>query len=165
MTTRNLTTRILVMLAAMAFGCSKRDATSPSRGEASAPRDKATSDRDSDQARATRFDQYAEREIDSSKAFEARTWFKTPKHVTARHGNQQVTQLVDEFYQAGAGQVYVAGVEEHEGTAFATQLIVTLPKDAADRKETFSIAKKVEQLTQTDPISDVGQKFLLFSLD
>jgi Carboxypeptidase regulatory-like domain len=56
-------------------------------------------------------------------------------------------------------------VEEHGGTQFATHLIVTLPKDAAGRTETFSVAKKAEQLTQTDPISDVGQKYLLFSLD
>jgi hypothetical protein len=162
---KSLAIGLVAVLAAVAVGCGKREEIGPSEGKASAPGAKAAEHGDSDLARATRFDQYAEKAIASSKAFEARTWFKTPKHVVFKHGNQQVTQLVDEFYQAGATQVYVADVEEHGGTQFATHLIVTLPKDAAGRTETFSVAKKAEQLTQTDPISDVGQKYLLFSLD
>src|SRR5262245_27869796 len=123
-TRKHLATGLVALLAAMALSCSKRDAASSSQAETAA-------EGDSDQSRAARFDRHAEEQIASSQALEARKWLKTAKHVIFKHANRQVAQLVDEFYQAGANQVYVADVEEHEGAQFATMLIVALPKDAA----------------------------------
>src|SRR5262249_37366932 len=114
---KGLATGLVVLLAATALGCGKRDAGGSSAASAKG------AERESDQSREARFDKHAEEQIASSQAFEARKWLKTTRHVIFKHANQQVAQLVDEFYQAGASQVYVAGVEEHEGSQFGTMLI------------------------------------------
>jgi hypothetical protein len=156
---KDLAAGLVVLLAATALGCGKRDAAGSSAASAKG------AERESDQSREARFDKHAQEQIASSQAFEARKWLKTPKHVIFKHAKGQVAQLVDEFYQAGASQVYVAGVEEHEGSQFGTMLIVALPSDAAARKKIFAIAKQAEDLFQNDPTSDAKQKYLLFSLD
>jgi len=100
----------------------------------------------------------------SAKA-EARQWIKAPSHIFFKADPKEVAQFVEAFYGAGATQVLIADIEEHEGKQYGESLLVVLPKDAAMRKKLFEIGSRADTAFQNDETSDKGQKYLYYSLD
>ncbi len=90
---------------------------------------------------------------------------KQPKHVFFKADPKQVGQFVEAFYGAGATQVLIADIEEHEGTQYGEALLVVLPKDSGIRARLFEVGGRADTAFQNDPVSDKGQKYLYYSLD
>jgi len=103
----------------------------------------------------------------SDKKAEAREWLKDDNHVLFkfRGGKKKLSELVDEFYSAGAEKVYVGDIENEAGKNFAGTVLVVLPKDSAARAKLFEIDKRVGPELQEDPVTDKGQRYLYYSLD
>ena len=101
----------------------------------------------------------------SSTRAEAREWMKEPKHIFFKADPKEVAGFVNDFYQAGAVQVFIADIEEYEGYQYGESLLVVLPEEASARARLFQIGARVETAFQNDPESDVGQKYLYYSLD
>jgi hypothetical protein len=76
-----------------------------------------------------------------------------------------VAQFVEEFYDAGAMQVFIADIAEQGGNQYGESLLVVLPKDANTRGKLFEIGARAETAFQDDAVSDKGQKYLYYSLD
>jgi len=96
---------------------------------------------------------------------EARAWMKRPHHVFFKADAKQVGQFVEDFYGAGATQVLICDVEEHEGTEYGEGLLVVLPKEKEARGKIFEIDARANTAFQNDSTSDKGQKYLYYSLD
>ena len=63
-------------------------------------------------------DKHGEQIMASSTKAEAREWMKQPKHVFFKEDPKVVAQFVEDFYQAGAVQVFIGDVEDHDGTQY-----------------------------------------------
>jgi hypothetical protein len=113
----------------------------------------------------TRIDKHGAEIMASSDKAEARQWMQQPKHVFFKSNPKEVAKFVEEFYQAGAEQVLVVDIEEHEGIQFGESLLVVLPKDPNARKKLFEIGARADETFQNDPVTDKGQKYLYYSLD
>jgi hypothetical protein len=72
---------------------------------------------------------------------------------------------VEEFYGAGATQVLIADIEEHDGTQYGEALLIVLPKEAGARAKLFEVGARADTAYQNDPVTDKGQKYLYYSLD
>jgi hypothetical protein len=96
---------------------------------------------------------------------EARAWMKRQRHVFSKADAKQVSQFVEDFYGAGATQVLICDVEEHEGTQYGGALLVVLPKVKEARAKLFEIGARADTAFQNDPTTDKGQKYLYYSLD
>jgi hypothetical protein len=90
---------------------------------------------------------------------------KQASHIFFKADPKDVAQYVEEFYRAGATQVLIADIEEHEGKQFGEALLVVLPKEASARIKLFEIGSCADTAFQNDPVSDKGQKYLYYSLD
>jgi hypothetical protein len=103
----------------------------------------------------------------SDKKAEAREWLKDDNHVLFKFhgGKKKLTELVDEFYAAGAEKVYIGNIESEAGKDFGGTALVVLPKDATNRSKLFEIDKRVGPEFQEDPVTDKGQKYLYYSFD
>jgi hypothetical protein len=144
----------LVGLALM-NGCGKQRSTAT----VSAKSEQPTSD-----SLEGRIDQHGDRIIASPSKAEARQWMKQPSHVFLKANPQEVSRFVEEFYSAGATQVFIADIEEHEGKLFGEALLVVLPQDAPARAKLFEIGARAAATFQNDPVTDKGQKYLYYSL-
>lgn len=113
----------------------------------------------------SRVDKHGDEIMASSTKAEARQWMKQPKHVFFKEDPTQVAGFVEEFYAAGAQQVLIGDIEDHEGTQYGGGLLVVLPKDAAARTKLFEINTRAETAYQEDPVTDKGQKYLFYSFD
>lgn len=141
---------------ALASGCDK----SQSPG--------ARSDSDAEpnkDALIARIDQHGDEIMASSQKAEARQWMKDPKNVFFKADPKQVAKFVEEFYQAGAAQVLIADLEEHNGVQYGESLLIVLPKDATARAKLFEIEARADTAFDDDPVSDKGQKYLYNGLD
>ena len=147
---------ILIALA-LASGCNQ---SKP--GEAAASGD---SDDDSKGALIARIDKHGEEIMAGTTKGEARDWMKQPKHVFFKADPKQVAQFVEDFYQAGATQVLIADIEEHDGVQYGESLLVVLPKDSAARAKLFQVGARADTAFDDDPVSDQGQKYLYNGLD
>src|SRR4051812_21126164 len=98
-----------LMLIALAFagGCDKNKAGSTASG----------SD-DSEGSLETRVDRHGDEIMASMAKAEARAWMKQPKHVFFKVEPKQVGQFVEEFYAAGATQVFICDIEEVAGAQY-----------------------------------------------
>ncbi len=112
-----------------------------------------------------RIDKHGEEIMAGTAKAEAREWMKNPSHIFFKADAKQVAGFVEEFYGAGASQVLIADIEEHEGKQYGESLLVVLPKDATARAKLFQINGRAETAFQDDPTSDKGQKYLFYSLD
>src|ERR1043165_8477411 len=63
----------------------------------------------------TRVDHHGDEIMASKLKAEARAWMKQSKHVFFKADAKQVAQFVEDFYAAGAPQVFIADIEEEEG--------------------------------------------------
>jgi len=114
-----------------------------------------------------RIDKAGDEIMASDKKAEARQWLKDDNHVLFkfRGGKKKLSDLVDEFYSAGAEKVYVGNIESEAGKDFAGTVLVVLPEDFAARSKLFKIDERVGPELQEDPVADRGQKYLYYSLD
>jgi hypothetical protein len=101
----------------------------------------------------------------SSAKGEAREWMKDSKHVFFKGDPKTIAQFVEDFYGAGATQVLIGDVEEHDGTQYGGSILVVLPKDSAARAKVFEVGKRADAAFQEDPVTDKGQKYLYYGLD
>ncbi len=147
---RNLLWTGLLITAALLAGCGK--ITGGGSGMAA----------DSLEARV---DKHCEEIMASGKKAEAREWMKSPSHIFFKEDPKQVAGFVEEFYNAGATQVFIVDTEEHDGKEFAGGMMLVLPKDPAVRAKLFAVGAKVEVAVQDDPVTDKGQKYLLYTFD
>jgi hypothetical protein len=147
-----------LMLIALAFGsgCNKAGSGSGASGDA---------DDDSSGTLEQRVDKHGDEVMAGTDKAEARAWMKVPKHVFFKADAKEIAKFVEEFYGAGATQVLICDVEEHEGTYYGEGLLVVLPKDKDARTKLFEIDARANTAFQNDPTADKGQKYLYYSLD
>lgn len=154
---KKLFTASLLIALALASGCNKSDSPGASSG--------GDSDDDSKGALIARIDKHGEEIMAGTTKAEAREWMKQPKHVFFKADPKQVAQFVEDFYGAGATQVLIADIEEHDGVQYGESLLVVLPKDPAARDKLFQVEARADTAFEDDPVSDQGQKYLYNGLD
>ena len=148
-------------------GCGKQSSSASSaKSQAANASADASDDSPGDLSGGTleqRDDAHGDEVMNSSKREEARAWMKGEKHVLFKEDPKTMRQFVEDFYAAGAKQVYICDIEEHEGTSYGGGMLVVLPTDASQRGKLFEVGKRAETAAQCDPVSDRGQKvFVLF---
>lgn len=151
-----LTGSLLIALA-LASGCNNSNSPGASSGD--------DSDGDSKGALISKIDKHGEEIMAGTTKAEAREWMKQPKHVFFKADPKQVGQFVEDFYQAGATQVLIADIEEHDGVQYGESLLVVLPKDKDARAKVFQVGARADTAFDDDPVSDQGQKYLYNGLD
>jgi hypothetical protein len=112
-----------------------------------------------------RVDDHAEEIMSSTAKAEARQWMTDPKHVLFKADPKEVGQFVEDFYKAGAVQVLIGDIEEHDGTLYGESLLVVLPQGKDLRAKIFEVVGRADMAFENDPVSDKGQKYLYWSLD
>lgn len=112
-----------------------------------------------------KIDKHGDEIMASSAKAEAREWIKQPKHVFFKADPKQVTQFVEDFYQAGATQVLITDIEQEEGNYYGEGLLVVLPKDPTARAKLFEIESRADTTFDDTPVPDKGQKYLYNGLD
>jgi hypothetical protein len=110
-------------------------------------------------------DKHGDEIMASTTKGEAREWMKDPKHIFFKADPKVVAQFVEDFYQAGATQVYIADIEEEQGNDYGESLLVVLPKDPAARVKLFDVETRADTEFQDDSVTDKGQKYLYNGLD
>jgi uncharacterized glyoxalase superfamily protein PhnB len=111
-----------------------------------------------------RVDKHGDKIMASSAKAEARHWMKQASHVFFSADPKKVSKFVEQFYGAGAIQVLIADIEEHDGIQYGEAVLVVLPKEAKARARLFQIGSRAEGVFENDPVSDKGQKYLYYSL-
>ena len=140
----------------LACGCGKQQTSTGSSG---------SKDEDSGGSLEAKVDKHGEEIMASAAKAEARQWMKQKSHVFFKADPKTVSQFVESFYGAGATQVLIGDIEEHDGTQYGESLLVVLPKDAAARAKVFEVGSRADTAFQDDPVTDMGQKYLWYSLD
>jgi hypothetical protein len=112
-----------------------------------------------------RIDRHGDEAMAGTAKAEAREWLKSDNHVLFKGDRKELAKLVEDFYAAGAKQIYIIDIESHEGHDYGGALLVLLPTDAATRGRLFEIGKRAEAMYQEDPVSDKGQKYLYYGFD
>ena len=153
---RKLLIGTLMAVLSLAGGCGKQSSEAAKGGD---------SDEQSQGSLETRVDKHGEEIMASTAKAEARVWMKQRSHIFFKAEPKEVAQFVEDFYSAGATQVLIAEIEEHEGTQYGEALLVVLPKDKASRQKLFLVGEKADTAFQNDPVSEKGQKYLYYSLD
>jgi len=111
-----------------------------------------------------RIDRHGDEIMASAARAEARQWMNHPSHVFFKANPKEVGRFVEEFYSAGASQVVIADIEEHEGKQFGGGLLVVLPREPSTRSKLFELGARAAAVFQNDPVTDKGQKYLYYSL-
>jgi hypothetical protein len=145
----------LLAALALASGCGKSPSTATSDD----------SDGSSKDDLIAKIDKHGDEIMASSTKAEAREWMKGSKHVFFKADPKVVAQFVEDFYQAGAVQVYIADIETEEGNDYGESLLVVLPTDPAARAKLFQVEARADTQFEDDPVSDKGQKYLYNGLD
>jgi hypothetical protein len=159
MNTANIRVAVTTMAIALslAAGCGKLN--SGSQGESAAKSEAAEG------PNTKEIDKHGDEILASTAKAEARQWMRAPSHIFFKADAKEVAKFVEDFYRAGATQVLIADIEEHEGKQFGEALLVVLPKAADARARLFEIGTRADAVFQNDPVSDKQQKYLYYSLD
>ena len=96
---------------------------------------------------------------------EAREWLRRPAALGFKLSVDEMRQMVDELYTAGATTVYVTDIEEFQGRQIAAILVAELPPDQAARQSLFEWQGAFAKVSEAEPARDVGQKYLRIVLD
>ncbi|HTR40957.1 MAG TPA: hypothetical protein VMH87_05025 [Pseudomonadales bacterium] len=147
----------LLAALALASGCNKSQSSAASAGD--------DSDGSSKGDLIAKIDKHGDEIMASSTKGEAREWMKQPKHIFFKADPKVVAQFVEDFYQAGATQVYIADIEEEEGNQYGESLLIVLPTDPAARAKLFQVEARADTQFEDDPVTDQGQKYLYNGLD
>lgn len=147
----------LLAVLALASGCNKSQSLAASASDDSSGSSKGDL--------IAKIDKHGDEIMASSTKGEAREWMKQPKHVFFKADPKVVAQFVEDFYQAGATQVYIADIEEEEGNQYGESLLAVLPTDPAARAKLFQVETRADTQFEDDPVTDQGQKYLYNGLD
>lgn len=112
-------------------------------------------------------DRACEEELKAPDHAEAREWLK-PEHVNHggfKVGAEEMRNMTEELYQAGAVQVWVTGIEKVGDGEISASMLVELPKDPAARKRIFEWEAKLYGEEGETGTRDAGQKYLPLGLD
>lgn len=112
-----------------------------------------------------RVDKHGDELMAGDKKAEAREWLKSDNHILFKANRKKLAQFVEDFYGAGATQVLMVDLEDHEGKQFAEAMLVVLPADTAARAKLFQVNDRASEAYEEDPIVDKGQKYLYYGLD
>jgi len=152
-----------LILCALASGCSKKPA--PASGTAETPSSPGPSAQSESQTMAEKVDKHVEAALAAPNTAEARQWLKPPGHVFFKADKRQVAQLVEDFYAAGATQVFFVEIAKDNDKEIADSMVVVLPKDSITRVKVFSVGERADGMFDNDPTPDSGQKYLYYGLD
>jgi len=152
-----------LILCVLTSGCGQKPA--PAKGTAEAPSSPGPSAPSESRTTAEKVDKHVEAALAAPNKAEARQWLKPPGHVFFKADKQQVAQLVEDFYAAGAAQVFFIEIARDNDREIADSMIVVLPKDSATRAKVFSVGERADGMFDNDPTPDSGQKYLYYGLD
>lgn len=112
-------------------------------------------------------DREAEEALKDGKHEEARAWCKKPAAMGFEVGTDQMLEIAEGLYGAGATDVQVVGIDTLQGREISAAMVATLPEDPAARKKLFAWAAGpgAEVLLQETPPTDVGQRYLYLVFD
>ena len=152
-----------LILCALTSGCSQKPA--PANGTAAAPSSPGLSAPSENQTMAEKVDKHVEAALAAPNKAEAHSGLMSPGHVFFKADKQQVTQLVEDFYAAGAAQVFFTEIAKDNDKEIADSMVVVLPKDSATRAKIFPVGERADGMFNNDPTPDSGQKYLYYGLD
>jgi hypothetical protein len=100
----------------------------------------------------------------SGQTAEARAWLDPAHqdHLGFEVGKEEMRELAEAFYAAGATKVHV-DYSELEGKQISSTFVVELP--ASDREKVFAQHAAIKDRFELDTETDVGQKCLIVGLD
>jgi hypothetical protein len=124
-----------------------------------------TDEPESEDSLEARVDKHGDKVMASSAKAEARHWMKQRSHVFFKAAPTKVAKFVEQFYAAGAKEVLIADIEEHDGLEYGEALLIVLPNEPKARAKLFNIGSRAETAFDNDAVSDKGQKYLYYSLD
>ena len=98
---------------------------------------------------------------------EAREWCDDSSSAAGpKMGPNEMLKVAEEFYTAGADKVYVTNIKQaYDGTNVSKSMVVVLPQDGSGRKGVFAAEAKFARKMGEAPIGDIGQKYVMLSLD
>ena len=96
---------------------------------------------------------------------EAREWCRDSASAGFEMSKDEMLELAEEFYAAGAEKVYVTGIERMGNSNVAACMVVKLPGGGAARKAVLEAEAKLIRGEGEEPEKDVGQKYVLLGLD
>jgi hypothetical protein len=110
-------------------------------------------------------DEHGDEALAGKNKGEAREWLKDASHIFFKGDRKQIAQFIEDFYSAGAAQVYIVDTETHKGSVYGGAILVVLPQDVAVRAKIFSMDKDVARAFDEDSVMDQGQKYLFHAFD
>ena len=96
---------------------------------------------------------------------EAREWCRDPKSAGFELSKEEMLELAEEFYAAGAETVYVTDIERLGNSNVSASMVVKLPSGGSARKSVFDAEAKFAKKIGEEPVGDSGQKYVLLGLD
>jgi|SRR5688572_9575155 len=98
---------------------------------------------------------------------EAREWCGDPSSAAGpKMSPDDMLKVAEEFYTAGAERVYVTNIKQaDDGASVSRSMVVALPQDGSGRKNLFAAEAKFARKMGEAPIGDIGQKYVMLSLD
>jgi predicted polyphosphate/ATP-dependent NAD kinase len=111
------------------------------------------------------YDECVERIKARNDTSEARAWLERHgRHYGVIHelSHEESLEVVDEAYRRGAVKVEVVGSLSDVATETSVDMVlITLPKDKADRQLLFELEEAIAHETGFDGSVDEGQKYIL----
>jgi hypothetical protein len=96
---------------------------------------------------------------------EALEWCRDRRSAGFEMSRDQMRDLAETFYAAGADKVYVTDIEQMGDSNVSASMVVVLPTDKSARKTVFQAEAQFAKQIGEDPMEDVGQKYVLLGLD
>jgi hypothetical protein len=145
----------LALCVTLLAGCEEQQAAGPN-GDAKAEEQAASN--------AT-IDKHGDEALAGQNKGEAREWLKDASHIFFKGDRKQIAQFIEDFYSAGATQVYIVDTEKHNGSTYGGAILVVLPQDSGARAKIFAKDKNVARVFDEDSVTDQGQKYLYHAFD
>ena len=99
----------------------------------------------------------------------ARDWLSRDGHMLFEGDPQTVQTLIDDFYAAGAPNVWFIGIEQLGQASVSASIAVEMPSDSVTRSQILRTEAKFwhdpESEDEPELTDDVGQRYLVVSFD
>jgi hypothetical protein len=99
----------------------------------------------------------------------ARDWLSADGHMLFEGDPEMVQTLIDDFYAAGAPNVWFIGIEQIGQASVSASIAVELPPDSVTRSQILRTEAKFwhdpESQSEPETTDDVGQRYLVVSFD
>ena len=115
-------------------------------------------------------DNFAKRFLNSPDTEEAREWLLGASKNNFRNlgelaSTAESLELVTEIYAAGAASVLAVEIDRDENYQNTGKLLIELSDDPTDREKVLAIAGRLAEAQGFNAEPDVGQRYVLVSLD